>query len=262
MADALAELLGDNRPPPDLLTGEPLREQLRDENMALLKRRDELLAAAERIPEIGDDSTAGRVSDFLKQLTALAKAADGKRVDHKEPFLEGGRTVDGFFKAITDPVDRTKKAIEKRLTDYLRAKADAERREREAEARRQREEAERLRLEAEAREAAARDQQSLDRAIDAETKADTAAADAREAEKAAEVKAAELSRTRGEYGAVASLRTTWTFDEIDRARLDLEALRQHLPSDALEKAVRSFIRAGGRELAGTRIYETTSATVR
>ena len=52
------------------------------------------------------------------------------------------------------------------------------------------------------------------------------------------------------------------FDEIDRASLDLEALRFHIPADGLEKAVRSLIKAGGRELRGTRIFETTVATVR
>ena len=52
------------------------------------------------------------------------------------------------------------------------------------------------------------------------------------------------------------------FDEIDRASLDLEALRVHIPADGLETAVRSFLKAGGRELRGTRIFETTVATVR
>jgi hypothetical protein len=52
------------------------------------------------------------------------------------------------------------------------------------------------------------------------------------------------------------------FDEIDREEIDLEVLRFHIPADGLEKAVRSFIKAGGRELRGTRIYETTAAVVR
>ena len=91
---------------------------------------------------------------------------------------------------------------------------------------------------------------------------ETASADLVKAAQAAAVKPAELSRTRGDYGAVSSLRTQWVFDEIDRASLDLEALRFHIPADGLEKAVRSFIKAGGRELRGTRIFETTVATVR
>ncbi len=71
-----------------------------------------------------------------------------------------------------------------------------------------------------------------------------------------------MSRTRGEYGSMSSLRTSWVFDEIDRATLDLEALRPYLPTDGLDKAVRAFIKAGGRELKGTNIFETTAAVVR
>ena len=44
----------------------------------------------------------------------------------------------------------------------------------------------------------------------------------------ADAKAAELSRTRSDYGSVASLRSHWTGKLEDRATLDLEALRQHL----------------------------------
>lgn len=262
MPDALEALIGSNNPPPDLLVGEALREKLQDENRDLIKRRDELLAAANRIPEINGDDIAGRVGDFVKQLTTLHKAAESKRTDAKEPYLEGGRHIDGFFKAITDPVGNVKKTIERRLTDYLREKELRARREREEQERLAREAAEAARKEAEAKAKALQDERDLSAAIEAEKAADTAQADLVKAEQAAEVKPAELSRTRGEYGAVSSLRTAWVFDEIDRATIDLEALRFHLPHDGLERAVRSYIKAGGRELSGTRIFETTSAVVR
>lgn len=262
MADALAALIGDNNPPPDLLIGEALHERLRDENADLLKRRDDLLAAGARVPAINDDDTAGKVSDYVKQLTALAKTAEAKRTDAKEPYLDGGRSVDGFFKAISEPVTKLKTAVERNLTTYLRDKADRERREREEQERIAREAAAAARREAEERAAALATEKDLPAALEAEKAADTAAADLVKAEQAADVKAAELSRTRGEYGSVSSLRTSWAFDEIDRATLDLEALRTHLPSDGLERAVRSFIKAGGRELRGTRIFETTAAVVR
>lgn len=71
----------------------------------------------------------------------------------------------------------------------------------------------------------------------------------------------ELSRTRGEFGQ-SGLRQSWTFDGYDRAKLDLEALRQHLPDEALQQAIRSFIRAGGRNLRGVSIYEDAKAVVR
>jgi hypothetical protein len=131
---------------------------------------------------------------------------------------------------------------------YLRLKAECERRERQERERQ-------ARAEAEAAAQRIRDEQSLARAIAAEAELDTAVREAA-------AKPAELSRTRGEYGAVASLRTDWTFRDLDRAELDLEMLRQHIPTDGLEKAVRSFIRAGGRTLAGVVIFEETGAVVR
>lgn len=262
MTDALTDLIGHNSPPPDLLLGEALREKLAEENGQLIARRDELLAAAARIPPIDSDDVAGRVSDYIKQLTALTKAAESKRAGAKEPYLEGGRNIDGFFRAITDPVARAKTAIERRLTDYLRDKEARARLEREEQERLARHAAETARREAEARARALADEPGLEAAIAAEKAAETASADLVKATQAAAAKPAELSRTRGDYGAVSSLRTQWVFDDIDREELDLEALRFHIPADGLEKAVRSFIKAGGRELSGTRIFETTVAAVR
>ena len=63
-------------------------------------------------------------------------------------------------------------------------------------------------------------------------------------------------------GSVSSLRTFWDFADLDPDMLDLEALRHHFPAEAREKAVRSFIKAGGRELRGVTIYESTTSVVR
>lgn len=260
--DTIERIIGHNAPPPDLIIGEALRDKLRDDHLALLRRRDELLAAADRIPLCTDEDAARKISDFVKQLTACAKAADAARVGVKEPYLEGGRVVDGWFKSIIDPLAAIKKNTEAKLTIYLRAKEAEERRRREDIERAAREQAERARKAAEDAARAMRDQQGLDTAVAAETASRAAEADAIKAEQAASVKAAEISQVRGEFGALSLLRTTWTFAAIDRATLDLEALRSHLPMDGIERAVRNFIKAGGRELRGTRIYETTGAVVR
>lgn len=260
--NAPALRLGDNNPPADLLLGDALREKLQDENQDILDRCEELLNAANRIPPITDDDVAGKVGDFIKQLTALNKTAETRRTGAKEPYLEGGRNIDGFFKSITDPVLKLKTNVERTLTIYAREKADRERRERMEQERLAREAAEAARKAAEEAARAAADAAALDRAIEAEKAAETAQADLVKAERAADAKAAEMSRTRGEYGSMSSLRTSWVFDEIDRATLDLEALRPYLPVDGLEKAVRAFIKSGGRELRGTTIYETTNAVVR
>lgn len=251
-----------NNPPADLLTGEALREKLRDEHADLLRRCEELLEAGQRVPPITDDDVAGKVSDYIKQLAALTKTAESHRTGAKEPYLDGGRTIDGFFKGITDPVTETKTAVQRKLTLYLREKEETARQARLAEERAAREAAEKARREAEEKAKALADEQGLAAAIEAEKAAETAAADLVKAEQAADVKAAELSRTRGEYGSVSSLRTQWVFDEIDRATIDLEALRPYLALADIEKAVRAFIKAGGRELRGTHIHETTVASVR
>lgn len=252
--------LGDNRAPSDI---DILRERLIDSNAALLKRRDELLASLPRVPAtILDEPTCGKVADLVKLFTACAKAAEGARIAAKEPHLEAGRAVDGFFRGITDPLLKAKTAIEARLTTYQRVKAAEERRRREAEEQHQREEASRLAREAAARAAQMQSQADLDAAVSADELARQAAADADRAGKAAAVKPAELSRSRGDLGSVASLRTFWDVKDLDRETVDLETLRPHLALDAIEKAVRSFVRAGGRALRGVQIFENTTTQVR
>lgn len=244
---------------PDLAT------VLREDNTTLIARKDELLAAFERAPEeVADDETCGKMQDFMKQVDAAKKHAEKLRVDAKEPHLNAGRIVDGFYKTVTDPLDKVKKALTARVTVFLRKKEDDERRRRQEEERLAREAAEKARIEAEERAAALAKEDDLDAAVAAEEAAKRAAEDAAKAAKEAEAKAAELSRTRGELGSVGSLRTAWVHDEksLSRASIDLEALRQHIPEDALHKAVRSYIRAGGRSLAGVRIFEDRVAVVR
>lgn len=75
-------------------------------------------------------------------------------------------------------------------------------------------------------------------------------------------KPADYARQRGDYGALGTLAEHWDFTGLDRDAIDLEALRPHLPEDAMEKAVRSFIRAGGRELRGVTIFLNEKAQVR
>lgn len=254
------DLLGHNQPPSDALI---LAEQLPELEGELLNRRDELLASVSRAPkEIRDDVTAGRVADLIRLVAACVKAAETRRVGTKEPYLAAGRSVDGFFRGITEPLARAKTDVERKLTLYQREVAEAERRRREEVARQEREEAERQRREAEAAAAAVATEADVDDAISAGELARQREADAIAAQRAAEAKPAELSRQRSDFGAVASLRRFWDVDDLERDKLDLETLRPFLPLDALEKAVRGFVRSGGRELRGCRIFENTATSVR
>jgi len=100
-----------------------------------------------------------------------------------------------------------------------------------------------------AKRAAAEEAKKAARAVKAaaqEAKRQEAAAGAASNKAAAGL--AELSRTRSDEGAVASLKSWFDFEEstVNRADLDLEALRQHLPVGALYIAIRSYIKAEGK----------------
>lgn len=251
---------GHNNPPSDI---ELLHTRLEEENRNITARRDELLAAVARIPgEINDEDLAGKVAGFIKQIAACTKAAEAKRTGEKEPFLAQGRVVDGFFKAVTDPLGKAKKEIAHRLTLFQRKQADEERRRREEAEASQRREAERLAKEAVEREAAAKTDADLTVAISASESAQQAAADAEQAKTEAHAKAADMSKIRDAYGAVSSLRTFWDFADLDRDAIDLATLRHHIPLDALERAVRAYIKSGGRELKGVNIFQNTKSAVR
>lgn len=246
-----------------VISAELMREWLSEEIEPLTRRRDELLGSCQRVPAVIDDeATSGKIADLIKLIAACTKNAEADRVSRKEPFLEGGRIVDGLYRQITEPLTKSKADVERRLTLWQREQADKERRRREEEARRQAEEAERARRVATEAEAKLRNERELEAAVAAHEAAKQAEAAAIAARRAAEARPAELSRERSNLGAVSSLRRFWDFSDLDRDMLALEPLRQHLPMDALEKAVRSYIKAGGRELRGVTIFENTAVSVR
>lgn len=241
----------------------PLPELLKEEAEALAKRRDELLAAVTRVPEtIEDEATSGRVTDLVKLMIRCRQQAKKDHDERKAPFLLAGKQIDAAYATIIDPLARAQIQLEDRQTAYQRRKAEAERRAREEEARRQAAEAERLRREAEEAAAALETEDDLEAALAAEEEAQQRAAEAEERARAAAAPVAELSRSRGEYGSVSSLQTYWEFDRLDRNTIDLNTLRPYLPLDAIEKAIRAFIRSGGRELKGCRIFQNSKSRTR
>ena len=253
-------MTGHNLPPSD---ENAFLSELAARHGALLARGTELLEAGERTPlTIEDAETAGKAADFIKQLTAHERAADRARTDEKAPYLQRGKWVDAFFKitAVAGIAD-IKTTMNQRLTAYQRKVAEEERRRRQEEERRQREEAERARRDAEARAAAAQTEEDLEAAVQAEADADEAQAQAERAERATEAGAADLSRQHSASGTVASLRTSWKCTEWRRRDLDLNALREHFADADIEKAIRGFIRAGGRNLSGAQIEEESVSRV-
>jgi hypothetical protein len=262
--------IGHNRPTIAELfadTMEFLPEHLRDTSAEIRERALKLGIQVEEFPgriDDGNEEMAGAAQALIKDLRAAVKTADTLREGAKEPVLEAGRLIDGHFKAgIMVGLDKAKAGITRILTDFHNRKRVIEKRARDEEARRQRDAAHAARREADAQAEAARTEKELQDAVDAEREADLAAAKAAQSTKKADAGAADLSRTRAPDGTVGSLRTWWDWEGFDRDRLDLEALRQHLPEKALHQAVDSFVKAGGRGLNGVaRIFQQHESVVR
>lgn len=240
----------------------PLDEQLTEETRDLFARRDELVSAVGRAPAIiPDDDWEAKITDVVRMIQVCTRTAETTRVARKDPFLSAERLIDAFFRKVTDPLADAKRDLERRLTTYKQAKEAARRRQLEEEAAARRAEEERLRRAAEEEAAKAQTDADLSTAIDTETAARQADANAIAAQKAAEVKPAELTRARGDLGGVSSLQTYWDFTDLDRETIDLQKLRPYLAVADIEKAVRLYIRAGGRDLIGCRIFENTRTRV-
>lgn len=248
--------LGHNLPPTD---SEILQTGLSEKHNKLLGGAARLIEASERLPGIiEDDETAGKASEYIKQVTGCVKNLESQRVNEKEPYLTLGRIVDGFFKKTTDALSGAKIKAQKPLDLYLKNKAMAE-------ARRRAEEAETLRRDAEAQQAAARALETANMKPQAEILQDQAnitSQQADKAERAVAAKPADMAQTRSTSGAVATLRTRWVGDIAELEKIDLEKLRPFIHIEALQKAVNLFVSAGGRELIGVTIYEKSETVVR
>lgn len=111
-------------------------------------------------------------------------------------------------------------------------------------------------LKKEAREATRDSNTALDVAVRADK-------DHQRSEKKTLAGSAELSRTRGD-ASVASIREEYTGEVADRDKLDLESLRDHIPFEALNQAVRSWVKSndGNRNLRGAFIYQETKMGTR
>ncbi len=240
-------VIGGNNPPDPI---EMLVQEMTLSHVDLIARGAALVEAVRRVPEtIDDDETAGKVADFIRQIGITAKAAEDKRVAATKPHLDAQRAVAGFFKKISEPLDQAKKTLNARLTAHLQRKADAERA--------RIAEEQRLAAEARAREIAEdEDAFGLPR-LDGD-------ASAAPVPRQSEPSAADLSRTRGDYGAVTSLRETWDFEITDIKAIPLASLRPYLPRDAIEKAIRGHIKAfqDTKPLKGVRIFKSTGAVTR
>lgn len=214
--------IGGNAPPTE---AELLRERLAISAADLTKRADELVGAAGRIPaKIEDESTAGKLAAFVKQITVHEKAVEERRKTEKGVFDELGKVVQGFFTPVLDKLSGAKRTANDRLLAYqreLQRQAEESRLRAEEEARRQREAAEKL-------AAAAQTDADLNKAIAIEEKA-------QQAEQQAAAVAPAPTQIRSDYGAVASVRKTLAYELTDLAQVPRQFLMLN------EKAVKAHM---------------------
>lgn len=216
----------------------------------VVRRSGELAGMIGRAPKaVDNEDDANKISEAVRQCTAFEKMAKALRVEEKEPYLEGGRAVDGFFAKLIDAVSKTKESLLRVRTAYdMQVEAEA-RRKRDEEARRARQEADRIAAEA-------RTNADRDRAVQAEQRA-------QEAKEAAVVKPAELTRTRTDTGVVSSLRSEWKHEVEDPKKVPKKFM---VPSDALIKgAIKAATLPDGScplEIPGVRIFEHKFSQVR
>jgi len=240
---------GHNNPPSEM---DVLQERLQGykEETDTLNR----LSKTEIPAEIKDAEESGKITDHIKSLKNLQSGIDKIHKSEKAPYLECGKQVDAWknwFKGETDSLIRTaslpvlvwnkkkEKAEQLRLAE-ISLKAE--------------EEAAALAAEAEAH-ADAGIEDTADELMDLsereQKKADLVA------NKIATVK----GRSRGGMS-VSSNRSPWTGELVARGVLEIDKLTEYFTDEEITKAIKRAVKAGAREIRGTRIYQEDKLTVR
>jgi hypothetical protein len=252
-APAKTGLVGDNRPP--LVT----LDQLKVDFAHVEKGIAELEAEAAKLPPVAEDSEDMElVTAFAGKLIKAAKRCEAIRNEQNRPHIDAQNINNDFFtRDLIRRLDAAKTKIEIIGKAYLKKKA--------------------------AREQAIRDEQ----AAEARKKADAAAALVANAVKAGDVVTATVAvaqsnaatdvaakATAAAAAPTSSLASTttdagnatlvdnWVFADLDVNTIDLEVLRPFFAQAAIEQALRQYIKAGRREIAGARIFNDPDARYR
>ena len=101
-------------------------EVLKDANVLLLKRKDELMAAFERVPSDLSEDQLERAKKFTAQLQKAVGDSREARLSDGRPFRNAVATVKAFFDAIEGPMQDALREMRQRLTDVaLRKRAES-----------------------------------------------------------------------------------------------------------------------------------------
>ena len=245
--------IGHNNPPSD---AEILAEKLSNDNAELLQKAKDIVESGNRIPETLDEVSAEKVAILKKTIQTVNKKLEDARTTAKEPFLAQGKVVDTFFKAYMGSLNQVALKAQKPLDAFVKEKHRLEQlRQTELEAQRQKE--------AESLMSVAVEVSKVDVGAGEVAFEDALAAelDSKKHEKASQAKVG-LVAVRSDIGVTAALRTTIHSEITNIADLDLETLRFLIPVAALQTALNGYVRGGGRELKGARIWEEQTTVVK
>lgn len=247
--------VGHNNPPSEV---EIVIGRLEAKDLAVAKQLD--FVKRQPAPNvIEDERMAGIVTESIKIITGIKKSVTDIHKEVKAPYLECGKAVDAWKNRNELMLDAVRATYAKPLEAYL-AKRAAEERARQLEISKQ----ERERAEALAAEAQETAQAGI--ADTAEELLDAACATEQLAgrieDNAHTAKLSSLAKARSTSGASASQRLVWTGDITNLQALDLNKLRRNFTEVAIQTAVNQFVREGGRELDGVKIWEKPVLSVR
>lgn len=222
----------DNQPPLEERVMLEFEEEL--ERDGVKARVQELLESASRVPEIADDTIAGKVGDLCKLARDVEKRISDAREKHNRPLLNAQRALKGRADRIYAPLADAIAQIRSRLNAYVADQA----RKRAEEQRKAEEEARK------AREAAAEISPEL-------------------AEQIETPKAEVRPIARGDLGASVGTRTVWHHEiEVPIAKLPKAVLENEKVRAAVDQVIGAMIRGGTKEIKGVRIWSEQEAAVR
>lgn len=202
----------------------PLKDRLEIDHADLVKAATEAAALVPaQIRDIQTDEEAAAYTDTAADIKAVLAQADAAFKVEKQPWLDGGKTVDAFFafrKTMDDAVKRVRAALDKRANVLLAAQRKAE---------------------AEAAERARKEAAAFDEPVPV-----IAAAPVREVARV-------VSITTGNK---ASASVKWTHQVVDPEKVP----RQYLMVN--EAAIKAAVAGGTRSIPGVEIFEAAKTAIR
>lgn len=248
-------VMGGNNPPEPIsdlelmLNPAVLRDQLELDYPELVKRKDDLVAGVDRLFKnlkvIETIEQQARAGDFVRQMKLAFNDTEVARVAEVAKYLAAQRVCQKFFKAeILDPLERGYKDVEAKMTVFQRAEDKRIAEEQLAEKKRLQEEADKL-----AAAAIASERPSLFE-------------EAAKAQQAADAGPRKVSSTVRGTGSSSSLRTRYTYEEIDLSKVPPEWWM--LDHTKIQRAIDGGLRDGpdGPAIPGLKIVDASKVVVR